>query len=49
MEYETDAWISVFSFTLLSLSRVIKVYGKAFAWATPTQLVSAITMMSGRS
>ncbi|KAI6020986.1 hypothetical protein BKA83DRAFT_4293656 [Pisolithus microcarpus] len=42
VEYETDAWISVFNVTL-SLSRVIKVYGEAFAWATPSQLISAIT------
>ena len=42
VEYETDAWISVFNVTL-SLSRVIKVYGEAFTWATPTQLVNAIT------
>lgn len=42
VEYETDAWISVFNVTL-SLSRVIKVYGEAFAWATPSQLRSAIT------
>ncbi|KAJ7691341.1 hypothetical protein B0H17DRAFT_1169139 [Mycena rosella] len=42
VEYETDAWISVFNVTL-SLSRVIKVYGEAFARATPAQLAGAIT------
>ncbi|KAJ7160500.1 hypothetical protein C8R43DRAFT_1233736 [Mycena crocata] len=42
VEYETDAWISVFNVTL-SLSRVIKVYGEAFTNAPPAQLVSAIT------
>jgi len=42
VEYETDAWISVFNVTL-SLSRVIKVYGSAFANATVAELVSAIT------
>jgi E3 ubiquitin-protein ligase UBR1 len=41
VEYETDAWISVFNVTL-SLSRVIKVYGEAFANATVSQLVGAI-------
>ncbi|THH31562.1 hypothetical protein EUX98_g2617 [Antrodiella citrinella] len=42
VEYETDAWISVFNVTL-SLSRVIKVYGSAFANANVAELVSAIT------
>ncbi|KAF8142943.1 hypothetical protein K438DRAFT_2111312, partial [Mycena galopus ATCC 62051] len=42
VEYETDAWISVFNVTL-SLSRVIKVYGEAFALATPAALAAAIT------
>ncbi|KAL4064755.1 hypothetical protein V8B97DRAFT_1875789 [Scleroderma yunnanense] len=42
VEYETDAWISVFNVTL-SLSRVIKVYGEAFSWANPSQLMNAIT------
>ncbi|KAF7365509.1 E3 ubiquitin-protein ligase [Mycena venus] len=42
VEYETDAWISVFNVTL-SLSRVIKVYGEAFALATPAALAGAIT------
>ncbi|KAJ7366463.1 hypothetical protein DFH08DRAFT_167979 [Mycena albidolilacea] len=41
VEYETDAWISVFNVTL-SLSRVIKVYGEAFALATPAHLAGAI-------
>ncbi|KAJ7808109.1 hypothetical protein B0H14DRAFT_3762717 [Mycena olivaceomarginata] len=40
-EYETDVWISVFNVTL-SLSRVIKVYGEAFALATPAHLAGAI-------
>ncbi|KAJ7220823.1 hypothetical protein GGX14DRAFT_432210 [Mycena pura] len=42
VEYETDAWISVFNVTL-SLSRVIKVYGEAFSRATVAQLTAAIT------
>lgn len=42
VEYETDAWISVFNVTL-SLSRVIKVYGEAFSRATIAELVAAIT------
>jgi E3 ubiquitin-protein ligase UBR1 len=42
VEYETDAWISVFNVTL-SLSRVVKVYGEAYGKATATQLVAAIT------
>ena len=42
VEYETDAWISVFNVTL-SLSRVIKVYGQAFSRATPGELVNAIS------
>ncbi|KAH9920331.1 uncharacterized protein B0H18DRAFT_1086433 [Fomitopsis serialis] len=42
VEYEADAWISVFNVTL-SLSRVIKVYGGAFSRATVSELVAAIT------
>lgn len=42
VEYDSDAWISVFNVTL-SLSRVIKVYGEAYATATPADLVSAIS------
>ncbi|KAJ7086018.1 hypothetical protein B0H15DRAFT_844990 [Mycena belliarum] len=42
VEYETDAWISVFNVTL-SLSRVIKVFGEAYARATPAQLAAAIS------
>ncbi|KAH9947349.1 hypothetical protein B0H21DRAFT_339112 [Amylocystis lapponica] len=42
VEYETDAWISVFNVTL-SLSRVIKVYGEAYSRATVAELVGAIT------
>ncbi|KAL1952373.1 hypothetical protein VTO73DRAFT_1522 [Trametes versicolor] len=41
VEYETDAWISVFNVTL-SLSRVIKIYGEAFSKAKPSGLVAAI-------
>ena len=41
VEYETDAWISVFNVTL-SLSRVIKVFGEAFARATTVEIVDAI-------
>lgn len=42
VEYETDAWISVFNVTL-SLSRVIKVYGEAFSRSSPAELVAAIS------
>ncbi|KAI0960979.1 hypothetical protein AcV7_000205 [Taiwanofungus camphoratus] len=42
VEFETDAWISVFNVTL-SLSRVIKVYGEAFSRSTVAELVGAIT------
>ena len=42
VEYETDAWISVFNVTL-SLSRVIKVYGEAFSRSTVAELVTAIS------
>ena len=45
VEFETDGWISVFNVTL-SLSRVIKVYGEAFQYATPTELVAAITTVT---
>ncbi|KAH9927415.1 uncharacterized protein BXZ73DRAFT_90700 [Epithele typhae] len=41
VEYETDAWISVFNVTL-SLSRVIKVYGEAYSKATVRELITAI-------
>ena len=44
VEYETDAWISVFNVTL-SLSRVIKVYGEAFGGKADSgtlELVGAI-------
>ena len=41
MEYDTDAWISVFNVTL-SLSRVIKVYGEAYAHANSLELLQAI-------
>jgi E3 ubiquitin-protein ligase UBR1 len=44
VEYETDAWISVFNVTL-SLSRVIKVYGTAFSRAGTRELVGAIRMV----
>ena len=42
VEYETDAWISVFNVTL-SLSRVVKVYGEAYGKANVTGLVTAIS------
>ncbi|KAI0307463.1 hypothetical protein B0F90DRAFT_1828673 [Multifurca ochricompacta] len=45
VEFETDGWISVFNVTL-SLSRVIKVYGEAFQYATPAELVAAITTIT---
>lgn len=45
VEFETDGWISVFNVTL-SLSRVIKVYGEAFQYATPAELVAAITTVT---
>ncbi|KZV80483.1 hypothetical protein EXIGLDRAFT_780904 [Exidia glandulosa HHB12029] len=41
VEYETDAWISVFNVTL-SLSRVVRVYGEAYSRATPSELAGAI-------
>lgn len=44
VEYETDAWISVFNVTL-SLSRVIKVYGEAFNKASTRELVGAIAIV----
>ncbi|THH04445.1 hypothetical protein EW145_g5517 [Phellinidium pouzarii] len=46
VEYETDAWISVFNVTL-SLSRVIKVYGEAFVLASPPELIEAIYCVIG--
>ncbi|KAJ7596572.1 hypothetical protein C8J56DRAFT_850021 [Mycena floridula] len=45
VEYETDAWISVFNVTL-SLSRVIKVYGEAYSRASTADLVSAISTVT---
>lgn len=42
VEYETDAWISVFNVTL-SLSRVIKVYGEAFSRGGVAELIAAIS------
>jgi E3 ubiquitin-protein ligase UBR1 len=45
VEFETDGWISVFNVTL-SLSRVIKVYGEAFQYATPAELVAAIATVT---
>ncbi|KAG8919827.1 hypothetical protein FRC01_001076 [Tulasnella sp. 417] len=41
VEYETESWISVFNVTL-SLSRVVKVYGEAFQYASANNLVYAI-------
>jgi len=41
VEYETDAWISVFNVTL-SLSRVVKVFGEAYSHATTKDLLGAI-------
>ena len=41
VEYETDAWINAFNVTL-SLSRVIKVFGEAFARSTTTELITVI-------
>ncbi|KIY52668.1 hypothetical protein FISHEDRAFT_34734 [Fistulina hepatica ATCC 64428] len=43
VEYETDAWISVFNVTL-SLARIVRVYGEAFGAgrARPSDLVRAI-------
>jgi E3 ubiquitin-protein ligase UBR1 len=41
VEYEQEAWISVFNVTL-SLSRVVKVYAEAFAQATPSMLCNVI-------
>jgi E3 ubiquitin-protein ligase UBR1 len=44
VEYETDAWISVFNVTL-SLSRVIKVYGEAYGRGTPEHLLHGINVV----
>jgi E3 ubiquitin-protein ligase UBR1 len=44
VEYEGDLWISVFNVTL-SLSRVVKVYGEAFAQSTVAQLLAAILIV----
>lgn len=41
VEYEQEAWISVFNVTL-SLSRVVKVFAEAFREADPRGLVAAI-------
>jgi E3 ubiquitin-protein ligase UBR1 len=41
VEYETEAWISVFNVTV-SLSRVVKVFGEAFAKGKPGDLLSSI-------
>jgi E3 ubiquitin-protein ligase UBR1 len=41
VEYETEAWISVFNVTV-SLSRVIKVYGDAFSRGSTSDLLAAI-------
>jgi len=42
VEYETDAWMSVFNVTL-SLSWVINAYGDAFSRASPAELAAAIS------
>ncbi|PFH47196.1 hypothetical protein AMATHDRAFT_152756 [Amanita thiersii Skay4041] len=44
VEYEADAWISVFNVTL-SLSRVVKAYGEAFSRATTIKLLAAIAIV----
>ncbi|KAF8627096.1 hypothetical protein AX15_004547 [Amanita polypyramis BW_CC] len=44
VEYEGDLWISVFNVTL-SLSRVVKVYGEAFAKSTVRELLAAILIV----
>jgi E3 ubiquitin-protein ligase UBR1 len=41
VEYEQEAWISVFNVTL-SLSRVVKVYAEAMAQATTSMLCNVI-------
>ncbi|EJD33613.1 hypothetical protein AURDEDRAFT_117835, partial [Auricularia subglabra TFB-10046 SS5] len=47
VEYEPDAWISVFNVTL-SLSRVVKVYGEAAILAVTHQILLACTMTEAR-
>ncbi|CAK5268665.1 unnamed protein product [Mycena citricolor] len=44
VEYETEAWISVFN-VALSLGRVVKAVGSAFSDASSAQLVSAISVV----
>ena len=46
VEYEMDAWISVFNVTL-SLLHIIEVYGEAFSWATPSQFINTISIVVG--
>jgi hypothetical protein len=43
VDYETDAWISVFNVTL-SLSRVIKVYGEAFGGKAGSGTLELVVM-----
>lgn len=45
VEYEQEAWISVFNVTL-SLSRVVKVYAEAYGRGTPLMLCNAITIVA---
>jgi E3 ubiquitin-protein ligase UBR1 len=45
VEYEQEAWISVFNVTL-SLSRVVRVYAEAFGKATPVKLCNAIRIVA---
>jgi E3 ubiquitin-protein ligase UBR1 len=46
VEYEQDAWISVFNVTL-SLSRVVKAYAEAFSRGTTQKLCRALTIVAG--
>lgn len=44
VEYESDSWINVFNVTL-SLSRVVKAFGEAFAASTPKALLESIEVV----
>ncbi|KAH8115481.1 hypothetical protein DFH11DRAFT_1759919 [Phellopilus nigrolimitatus] len=46
VEYETDAWISVFNVTL-NLSRVIEIYGEAFVLTSSPEVIESIYCVIG--
>ncbi|KAG8855791.1 hypothetical protein FRB91_001680 [Serendipita sp. 411] len=47
VEYESDSWINVFNVTL-SLSRVVKAFGEAFASSTQASLFACIEVVMSR-